>query len=159
MLLSGRVVAIVVIAFVALLAGYTLYSLSIVPGTVTSPVPTSFTVDGNTYTFTYIATTQKAREAGLMNKEVTNATTMLFAFPSFGEWQFWMYDTNTSLDMIWINGTSGQVVYVEPSAQPCYDSGSCTVYTPTAPANYVIEAKAGFAAANDIAVGTIIQFG
>ena len=159
MLLSGRAATVTVVVVAALLVGYALYTLSQVPGTVASPVPSSFSVDGRTYTFTYVATTQAEREAGLMNKKVTNATTMLFAFPSFEEWQFWMYDTNTSLDMIWVNGSSGQVVYVVTSAQPCFDSGACAVYTPTAPANYVIEAKAGFAEANGIAAGTTIRFG
>ena len=159
LLLSGKAVAVVVVAFAALLVGYTLYTLSVVPGNVTSPVPTSFTVDGRTYTFTYIATTQAEREAGLMNRKVTSATTMLFAFPSYGAWQFWMYDTNTSLDMIWVNGTSGRVVYVVSSAQPCFDSSACAVYTPAVAANYVIEAEAGFAAENGIAVGTVLRFG
>ncbi len=157
--LSGRVAAIVVVVIAALLAGCTLYDLSLAPGSVTSPVPTSFTVNGKTYTFTYVATTQAEREAGLMNKKVTNTTTMLFAFPSYGAWQFWMFDTNTSLDMVWVNGGSGQVVYVVTTAQPCFDSSSCAVYTPTSSANYVIEAKAGFAATNGIVEGTTIQFG
>lgn len=159
MLLSGKAAAVVVVAVAALLVGYTLYTLTVVPGTVTTPVPTSFTVNGKTYNFTYIATTQQEREAGLMNKKVTNATTMLFAFPYFDTWQFWMYDTNASLDMVWVNGNSGQVVYVVTSAQPCFNSGACAVYTPSSPANYVIEAKAGFAAANGMVVGTTVQFG
>ena len=159
MQLSARAATAVVIMFAVLLVGYELYTISQVPGSVTSPVPTSFTVNGKTYAFTFIATTQAEREAGLMNREVTNTTTMLFAFPSFGEWSFWMYDTNTSLDMIWVNGSSGQVVYLVTSAEPCYNGASCAIYTPTAQANYVIEAKAGFAADNGVAVGSTIHFG
>ncbi|MDG7008467.1 MAG: DUF192 domain-containing protein [Nitrososphaerota archaeon] len=161
MLLSGRAVAVVVVAFVALLVGYTLYALSAVPGTVTSPVPASFTVNGRTYTFTYIATTPQERQEGLMNTRITNTTTELFAFPQPVAQPFWMYQTNASLDMIWImaNGDNGTVVYLVTSAQPCFDSSICTVYRPDAPANYVIEAKAGFAAANGIAVGTAVHFG
>jgi len=145
----------------AVLVIYTVYESASGPGSVTTAVPTQFTANARSFNFTYLATTQQERAEGLMNKEVTNSTTELFAFPSSGQWQFWMYDTNTSLDMIWVNavGDSGQVVYVVTDAQPCYDSGACTVYTPTAPANYVIEAKAGFAAANGISVGTTIQFG
>jgi len=96
-----------------------------------------------------------------MNKKVTGDTTMLFAFPRFDYWQFWMYDTNTSLDMIWLNATGGsaRVVYLVTAAQPCYVSGSCAIYTPPAEANYVIEAKAGFAAANGVSVGTVIHLG
>jgi uncharacterized membrane protein (UPF0127 family) len=150
-----------VVVVVAVLVVYAVYDLTNVPGPVTSSVPTSFEVNGRTYAFTYVATTQPEREAGLMNKHVTNTTTMLFAFPSSGQWQFWMYDTNTSLDMVWVNanGNQGRVVYVVAAAQPCYDSGSCQVYTPSAPANYVIEAKAGFAGVNGIQDGTAIQFG
>ena len=114
------------VALAALLVGYTLYTMSAVPGDVTSGVPTTFSVNGKAYTFTYIATTQAERVAGLMNKKVTNTTTMLFAFPSFGRWTFWMFDTNTSLDMIWVNGTSGRVVYVVSSAPPWYGSRTCT---------------------------------
>jgi uncharacterized membrane protein (UPF0127 family) len=160
MALSGRTITITVIVVAGLLVAYTVYLSVNVPGAVTTQVPSGFTVDGKTYTFTYIATTQAERQAGLMNRKVTSTTTELFAFPSFGEWQFWMYDTNTSLDMIWVNATGalGRVVYIVTSAQPCYNSGACVVYTPTAPANYVIEAKAGFATANGILVGTQIQF-
>ena len=161
MLLSGRAVTIVVVAAVALLVGYALYTLSAVPGAVTSPVPTSFTVNGKTYNFTYVATTPQERQQGLMNSKITNMTMELFAFPQPVAQPFWMYQTNASLDMIWImtNGDNGTVVYLVTSAQPCFDSSICTVYTPDAPANYVIEAKAGFAAANGIEVGTTIHLG
>jgi uncharacterized membrane protein (UPF0127 family) len=157
---SKRTIAIAVMVVAVLLVIYTIQESTNVPGPVTSQVPSQFTVNGRTYAFTYVATTQSERQAGLMNKKVTNATTELFAFPSFGEWRFWMYDTNTSLDMIWVNATgdSGRVVYIVTSAQPCYNNNSCEVYTPTAPANYVIEARAGFVAVNGILNGTRIQF-
>lgn len=160
MVSSGKIVAAAVVAVAALLVGYTVFEITNVPGDVTSAVPSSFAVGGRTYAFTYVATTQQERQQGLMNTKITNATTELFAFPSFGKWRFWMFDTNTSLDMIWVNATgeAGRVVYVVTSAPPCYDSGSCAVYTPSAPANYVIEAKAGFAAANGIVDGTTIGF-
>lgn len=159
----GRTLVAAALAVAAVLVVYAVYVSTGVPGAVTSPVPSSFTVNGRTYAFNYTATDQAQREAGLMNKKVTNATTMLFAFPSYGLWQFWMYDTNTSLDMVWVNatGTSARVVYLVTSAQPCFDdpSSNCMIYTPAAAANYVIEAKAGFAATNGIIVGTDIQFG
>jgi uncharacterized membrane protein (UPF0127 family) len=72
-----------------------------------------------------------------------------------------MFDTNTSLDMIWVNstGNAGRVAYLVTSAPPCYVVSSCAKYTPSSPANYVLEAKAGFAESNGIGVGTAIQFG
>ncbi|HUK79570.1 MAG TPA: DUF192 domain-containing protein [Nitrososphaerales archaeon] len=161
---SGRLATAVVVAVAALLVIYVVYLETSLPGSVTTPMPSGFTINGKTYTFTYVATTEAEREAGLMNRQVNSTTTMLFAFPSFEHWQFWMYDTNTSLDIIWVNGTgsSGKVVYLVAGAAPCVNvisSSSCTVYTPTAAANFAIEAKAGFAAANGITVGSTINFG
>lgn len=151
------------VAVVAVLVAYSVYTLTALPGTVTTPVPSTFTVNNRTYAFTYVATTEAERERGLMNTRVTNTTTMLFAFPYFSAWTFYMYDTNTSLDMIWINatGSSARVVYLVTAAQPCYDNprSLCPLYTPNAEANYVIEVKAGFAASNGITVGTGIKFG
>ena len=157
---SWKMIAIGALVLAAIVIVYAVYESSNVPGPVTTAVPSGFSVNGKSYRFTYIATTQQEREKGLMGTKVTNATTELFAFPTFGNWQFWMYDTNTSLDMIWVSATggSGKVVYLVTSAQPCYVGAECATYTPTAPANYVIEAKAGFAAANGITTGSIIQF-
>ena len=153
---SGKVFTVAVVAVVALLVVYTIYTTANGPGCVTSPTPTSFTVNGKTYSFTYVARCEPQREAGLMNKQVNSQTTMLFAFPYFSAWPFWMQDTNTSLDMIWINATggTGRVVYLALGTQPY----STSVITPAASANYVIEAKAGFASENGIRVGTTVLF-
>ena len=159
----GRIFTIGVIVVLGLLFVYAVYESSSVPGPVTTQVPSRFTVNGRTFVFSYVATTQQERQAGLMNKKVTNTTTMLFAFPYTSAWAFWMYDTNTSLDMIWVNATgdSGLVVYVVTGAQPCFNSFGygCATYAPSEPANYVIEAKAGFATSNGVARGTTIVFG
>jgi uncharacterized membrane protein (UPF0127 family) len=154
----------IVIAAVAMMIVVAIYAISALldTGSVTSPVPSTFTVNGKTYSFTYVATNDAERSAGLMNKKVTNTTTMLFAFPGVGVYQFWMYDTNTSLDMIWVSATgdNGTVAYVYADALPCYSYSGLTCPNYGAPpANYVIEAKAGFAAANGIVVGTHVQFG
>jgi len=156
MVSSTRVAAIISIGLVVVLAAYAAYVITGVPGCAPSPVPSSFTVNGKHYIFTYVAVCEAQREAGLMNKKVTNATTMLFAFPSKGIQIFWMQDTNTSLDIIWISatGTDGTVVYLATGTTP----ESTTYLTPSAPANFAIEAKAGFAAENGIMNGTPIQF-
>jgi uncharacterized membrane protein (UPF0127 family) len=129
-------------------------------GTVTSAVPSKFTASGKTFQITDFATTSDQRAKGLMNRVVSNTTIMLFVFPQPGQYSFWMLNTNTSLDMIWVDttGGAGRVVYVVSSAQPCYVASSCAVYTPSAPSNYVLEAKAGFANTSGIGVGTAIQF-
>lgn len=152
-------VTVLVVALVVAGAYYTYTAVSF-PGPATGVVPTSFAVNGKTFRFNYTATNSTEWAKGLMNARVTPSTTMLFMFPYSSEWGFWMYDTNTTLDMIWINatGSSGQVVYVVTSAQPCYVRTLCTTYTPTSPANFVVEAKAGFVQANNIKIGSSIRF-
>jgi uncharacterized membrane protein (UPF0127 family) len=151
------IAAIAIVAASSIVAAYTITSA---PGSVASAVPSKFTIGGKTFAITYAATTPAQREQGLMNTKVTNTTIMLFVFPTRGYYQFWMYDTNASLDMIWVSasGNSGRVVYIVASAQPCYGQASCVIYTPTASANYVLEAKSGFVQANDIRVGATVQF-
>jgi len=119
---------------------------------------TSFTVGGKTFELTYLATNQSALEKGLMGVKVTATTTELFVFPTAGYYSFWMYGVNSSLDIMWVytlpGASSGSFVYLALDAPPCHVSVVCTSYQPTARADYVIEAKAGFAAANGIEVGT-----
>jgi uncharacterized membrane protein (UPF0127 family) len=154
--------ALVAIALAILLAGAIGYSILSTPGNASiSPLPSTFTVNGKTFQITYVATDQSEREAGLMNRKITDTTTMLFVFPESGIYPFWMYDTNSSLDILWLSvtGSAGRVVYLVTGAPSCYLPIGCPNYTPSAAANYVIEAKAGFARENDVGVGTEIHFG
>lgn len=147
---------------VAAVVVFAAYSFASVPGSVSGGgLPTSFSVYGRTFPITYTATTPAQRAQGLMGTRVTSTTTMLFVFPSPGYYSFWMFDTNTSLDMVWISatGSSGTVVYLVQDAASCkLPALFCARYTPSTEANYVLEAKAGFAAANGITVGTTISF-
>jgi len=123
----------------------------------------SFSVGGRTFHLTYLATNQSTLEKGLMGKKVTDTTTELFVFPKAGYYSFWMYGVNSSLDIMWVytppGASTGSFVYLALGAPPCQVSVACTSYQPTADANYVIEARAGFAAANGIEVGTSVTFG
>ena len=118
----------------------------------------SFTVGGKTFKLTYLATNQSELEKGLMGVKVTASTTELFVFPTAGYYSFWMFGVNSSLDIMWVytlpGASSGSFVYLALGAPPCHVSVVCTSYQPSARADYVIEAKAGFAAANGIEVGT-----
>ena len=123
---------------------------------------TSFTVGAKTFELTYLATNQSALQKGLMGAKVTDSTAELFVFPTAGYYSFWMFGVNSSLDIMWVDappgGNSGSFVYLALDSPPCSVSVVCTHYDPTARANYVIEAKAGFAAANGIKVGTPVTF-
>jgi uncharacterized membrane protein (UPF0127 family) len=119
---------------------------------------TSFSVGDKTFELTYLATNQSELAKGLMGVKVTDTTTELFVFPAAGYYSFWMFGVNSSLDIMWVDtlpgASSGSFVYLALAAPPCHISVVCTSYQPTARANFVIEAKAGFAAANGIKVGT-----
>jgi uncharacterized protein len=143
------------------LLSYAVYAVVSTPGAVVLESPPSrFTVDGRAFGITYTASDQNAREAGLMNRKITETTTMLFLFPSPGVYSFWMSGVNSTLDIIWLNvtGDVGTVVYVVHSAPGCSSLFLCPVYQPAAAANWVIEAKGGFATANGISVGTVVRF-
>lgn len=121
-----------------------------------------YQVGGKSFTINRVATNQAAWEKGLMNATITNSTMMVFVFPTEGTYPFWMENTYSNLDMMWLNvsGGSGSVVYLVRNATSCVGQSPewCTnhTYYPTAYANYVIEAKAGFAEANNITVGTSV---
>lgn len=123
---------------------------------------TSFSVSGKTFKLTYLATNQTELQKGLMGVKVTDTTTELFVFPNAGYYSFWMYGVNSSLDMIWVDAqpgsNSGSVAYMATNAPPCTVPVACTSYQPTSRADFVIEAKGGFAAANGIKLGSTVVF-
>jgi uncharacterized membrane protein (UPF0127 family) len=149
--LAAAAIAVTIIAF----------ALSVKPAGAPQIPPSSFSFGNATFRFTAYAVTEQQREHGLMNTTVTDSTLMLFVFPNASIYPFWMYDTYYPLDMIWVNTTAnlseGAVVYVAADAVPCL-SGNCTIYTPSAPADYVIEAGAGFAGAHGIRPGSRLRF-
>src|SRR5450759_415115 len=121
---------------------------------------TSFSVGSKAFKLTYLATNQSMLEKGLMGTKVTDSTTLLFVFPASGYSSFWISGVNSSLDMIWVNSAPGSnvgnVVYLALDSPQCILSALCTSYQPTARADFVIEAKAGCAAANGIGLGTTV---
>ena len=119
-----------------------------------------WSVGGKSFSITLVESNSTSWERGLMNSSITNSTIMIFVFPKSSVYPFWMYDTYSNLDMIWLNvsggageGGIGKVVYIQRNATSCFDRNECAIYTPSALANYVIEAKAGFAYRNGINTG------
>lgn len=117
----------------------------------------SFTFGNKTYNFTYVASNPPEWETGLMNKTVTNETFELFAFPEPSIYPFWMKNTYSPLDIIWVNGST--VTYIA-NATPCSwyskDQSNCTIYDSYNQgyvANYVIEALSGFTNRTGLKVG------
>ncbi len=121
--------------------------------------PVSFTVGNRTFDFSAYAWTTSEAEKGLMNATVTNSTFMLFYLGTPAEYDFWMKDTYSYLDIMWVNASVsgvGSIVYIV-NATPCVyyskDQSSCIIYVPPSNANYVIESASGFAANNNVTQG------
>lgn len=96
-----------------------------------------------------VAKTEAERVQGLSGRPPLDAGTgLLFDFEVPGTYGIWMKDMRFSIDIIWAN--EGRVVTVAHKVSPeTYPKA----FMPTAPARYVLEVPAGFAAAHGIAEG------
>ena len=80
---------------------------------------------------------------------------MLFVFDNSDRHQMWMKDMNFSVDIIWINERK-RVVHVRHNVKP--DTEPYEKYSPTVPARYVLEVKAGVAKRAGVTVGSPVKF-
>jgi uncharacterized membrane protein (UPF0127 family) len=104
-----------------------------------------------------IARTPEEQAQGLMFREsLPERAGMLFLFPDKGVHQFWMKNTMIPLDMIWMD-SGGKVLFISADTPPCR-ADPCPSYGPDAPAASVLEIAGGKAAAEKIAVGSVLRF-
>jgi uncharacterized membrane protein (UPF0127 family)/FixJ family two-component response regulator len=100
-----------------------------------------------------LAVTQKAREAGLMNRRsLGTGCGMLFVFPHEDLWPFWMKNTYIPLDILWMD-KNGRVVDMVRNARPAILGQVPVVFTPVSRAKFALEANADFVEKNHIRVG------
>lgn len=101
-----------------------------------------------------IARTPAAIQRGLMFRELQfEDEGMLFTYPDSAMRVFWMRNTPSSLDMIFVDADR-RVLNVASGTKPMSD----TRYFSVAPARYVVEVPAGFAARHGIGPGTGIEW-
>jgi uncharacterized protein len=101
-----------------------------------------------------IVETPEDRARGLMGRALPDHLAgMLFIFESAQPQSFWMRNTPSSLDMIFIDA-SGKIVNIAAYTTPLSDQ----VYSSAAPAKYVVEAKAGFADRFGIRTGYSVRW-
>lgn len=152
------------LAFVA----YALYYHMAPVMTVPQQFKTATVAIGSTTVAVQVADTPATRTQGLSGRETICGASlrqgcggaqqgMLFVFEAPGHWGFWMKDMNFPIDMLFANA-SGRIVTVEQNLSPAsynaQDPQASKIYYPAAPAKYVLEVPAGFAAAHGIAVGS-----
>lgn len=98
-----------------------------------------------------LAETPKQWEKGLSGRPALTTTggmLFLFRYPHIPV--FWMKDTLLPLDIIWIN--ENKVVEITPDV-PVPTSDKIPTYSPSVPADMVLEVPAGWTAANSVTVG------
>ena len=100
-----------------------------------------------------IASTDAQRQDGLSGRAgLAAGQGMLFIFPQSGNYGFWMKEMSFPIDILWAD-KNGTIITIWPNLSP---STYPQVFYPTAPAQYVLELPANFAAQNNIAVGAKI---
>ena len=101
-----------------------------------------------------IADTPRARATGLMGRTGLNDSSgMLFVHEEDGPKSYWMRNTPTSLDIIFVSA-AGRVIDIAANTQPMSDS----VYSSKGPALFVVEVPAGFCTRYGIVEGTGISW-
>jgi uncharacterized membrane protein (UPF0127 family) len=78
---------------------------------------------------------------------------MLFVFPKDDLYGFWMKDMFIPIDIIWLSDT-GTILTIAPSVPA---NSYPHVFYPSTPARYVMEMRAGQAAARNWQIGTHVQ--
>ena len=100
-----------------------------------------------------LATTEVDRQRGLMHRAALAPDRgMLFFFPTPGIHGFWMSQTLIPLDILWLDAER-RVVSISAETPPCPSGGSCPIYSPSAPAQFVLELASGEAARRNLQLG------
>lgn len=133
-----------------LIAAMALALAACAPATRSEPPPHSrgmiqVTLHGHTFN-TELATTDAAREHGLMNRtQMGKNHAMLFVFNQSYPQSFWMKNTLIPLDILFFN-KQRKLVTMQLNAPPC-TSDPCRTFPSGVPAKYVLELNAGTATA------------
>jgi uncharacterized protein len=104
-----------------------------------------------------VADTPELLERGYMFRErISDAEGMVFLMGSVDFHSFWMKNCKVSLDILWLN-EKWEVVHMEKKLPPC-KRDPCPSYRPLQASLYVLEVKAGLAAAEGIKLGDRITY-
>ncbi|MDO8520175.1 MAG: DUF192 domain-containing protein [Deltaproteobacteria bacterium] len=106
------------------------------------------------YPFTVeIADSTAERAEGLMNRtDLTDDNGMIFVWEEDTNSSFWMKDTPTSLDILFVDANRS-IVTIQADAVPLSEES----ISPTSPYRYVLEVKAGFTDRSGVAVGDTVE--
>lgn len=102
-----------------------------------------------------IADSPQKREIGLMNRSsLARDAGMLFVFEESARHSFWMKNTLTPLDIVWLNEEK-QIVEIQQMV-PCKQD-PCRLYEPKSSAKYALEVNEDVAEQNSLGIGQKIS--
>lgn len=102
------------------------------------------------------AATNASREKGLGGVEALGPTDgLLMVFGSDALYGIWMKDMKVPIDIIWLDAEK-KVVHMVTAADPALSISK--TFTPTVPARYVLELKAGMIQSSAIKIGSVATF-
>ena len=99
-----------------------------------------------------VANTPELRETGLMGvTDLQDDEGMLFVYAEKGHNRFWMKNTPTSLDILFLD-SDHRIVFIAKATTPYSEA----VIDPGVLTQFVLEVKAGFADRQHVSVGDVI---
>jgi uncharacterized membrane protein (UPF0127 family) len=103
-----------------------------------------------------VVSNDEGRQKGLAGvTEMAENEALLMAYPQSETWGIWMKDMNIPIDIVWLD-TDKRVVYIVKNASP--DWSTSRIFTPSAPAKYVVELPAGTVDKANIKPGSAAVF-
>jgi len=154
----------VIIAFIALIAVLALVALS-QSGMLNIPLLTlntkkpTVTVDEKSFTVKVVRTPEEKTVGLSKTTSLGDNEGMLFTFEQKDRYSFWMRDMKIPIDIIFID--DNKVVDIVKNAEvpaPNTSVSDLTIYQSKAPANYVLEIKAGLSDRYGIEVNDSVEF-
>lgn len=123
---------------------------------VLTPQDRRFTISiGGKVLKTVVADTVETQVTGLSGREgLQEDEVMLFIFGKPDFYGIWMKDMKFPIDIFWLDHF-GKIVSLEKDVR---EDTFPKIFTPIAPAQYVLEAKAGFAEKNQLKIGGQFNF-
>src|SRR3972149_10943570 len=111
------------------------------------------TIAGQTLLVTIADTPEKITQGLSGSVSLPKNTGMLFVFETSSQHGFWMKDMNYSIDILWLD-EEGKIIHIEKNISL---ETFPEVFTPSAPALYVLEVNAGFVDGSEVKIGDLVK--
>lgn len=152
---NNRRIILIVLFFLALLFLYWVANPALPTNTEAKTEQRTTLSDGKHSIAIEIATTSEAHKRGLSGRTLLPlGQGMLFVFDHTDIYPFWMPDMHFAIDIIWI-GEDKRIVFIKEHATP---ESYPELFTPPAPARYVLEVADGEVKKMGWKEGTALQF-